>query len=256
MLWVKEPQRFPDVPRAQVIADCMAALSPSQPLWSKVTDEIDRLQERGEISEGDVAILRYSHDATQAIMDSTLGEPTRVTPVNIQKALARAKKHVQEPIVRERDAALERAAEADSASQALAVEHALRERRQEEEVEGLRRSLQQADERDLTTLLSVCRAAKSKQTRTDHAYCCLGAPGIRRRRQLAARNRPADAACRHMGRTDCWGTRATDRSLRNGARGCRPVEAWVHARLERRQLTQLELKVPSHAQPRAESAQP
>ncbi|MCW5951401.1 MAG: hypothetical protein KIT69_04010, partial [Propionibacteriaceae bacterium] len=61
LLWVKEPQRFPDVPRVQVIADCMAALSPSQPLWSKVTEEIDRLQTRGEITEGDVAILRFSH---------------------------------------------------------------------------------------------------------------------------------------------------------------------------------------------------
>ncbi|MCA0297100.1 MAG: hypothetical protein LCH96_17650 [Actinobacteria bacterium] len=118
LVWVKEPQRFPELPRAQVIADCYAALSPSPSLWHKVSEEIDRLQARGAITEDDVAILRYSHEASTAIMDATLGEPTRVTAPTIREALAQAKTMAAEPVARERDEALVRAltAEADGAT--------------------------------------------------------------------------------------------------------------------------------------------
>lgn len=113
LVWVKEPQSFPDLPRAQVIADCYAALSPSRALWQKVSQEIDRLQARGAITEDDVAILRYSHEASTAIMNATLGEPTRVTGPTIREALAHAKDMASEPVARERDDALTRARAAE-----------------------------------------------------------------------------------------------------------------------------------------------
>lgn len=118
LVWIKEPQHYPDLPRAQVIADCYAALSPSPSLWQKVSHEIDRLQARGAITEDDVAILRYSREAATAIMDATLGEPTRVTTPNIHEALAHAKDMASEPVARERNEALARAraAEAEGAT--------------------------------------------------------------------------------------------------------------------------------------------
>jgi len=97
LLWVKDPGTAPDLPRLQVLADCYSALSPSASLWSKIGDEIKRLESRGTISSDSITLLRYSHEAEQALMDVTLGDPNRVTEGAIHEALERTRAVVAQP---------------------------------------------------------------------------------------------------------------------------------------------------------------
>jgi len=78
LLWLKQPQSYPDVPRIQVIADCVAALSPPRELWEAVLAQIDRLAKQKNGVE-EIGILRYSQTMGQVIMEATLGDTTRVT---------------------------------------------------------------------------------------------------------------------------------------------------------------------------------
>ena len=53
LIWLKTPLKAPDLPTKRMIADCFAALNPSDALWKAYLQEIDRLQQRGNISEHD-----------------------------------------------------------------------------------------------------------------------------------------------------------------------------------------------------------
>ncbi len=114
LLWVKAPTQAPDLPRRQIIADCYSALAPSSSLWSRFSEEIDRLDQRGEIDAESVALLRYSHEAEQALMEVTLGDPRKVTEGAIKTALAKARETAAEPATKAREAALERANRAEA----------------------------------------------------------------------------------------------------------------------------------------------
>ena len=61
--WLKLPTAAPDLPRLQVIADSFAALNPPRSSRVRYTDQIARLREKGEVSEEDFHILRYSIEA-------------------------------------------------------------------------------------------------------------------------------------------------------------------------------------------------
>lgn len=113
LVWVKEPHKAPELPQRQIIADCFAALAPSQALWAKIMDEISRLQTRGGITAEDVALLRHSNEAQRSIMDTTLGDPSRVSAKAIQEALQRARDLIAEPATKGRQAAEKRAAQAE-----------------------------------------------------------------------------------------------------------------------------------------------
>lgn len=115
LLWVKAPNSMPDLPRSQVVADCYSALAPSPTLWSKFLHEIDRLEQRGMVDADSIALLRYSHEAEQAIMDTTLGDPQRVSEAAVQVSLIRAREAAAEPAEQAKNAALVRAEEAEAA---------------------------------------------------------------------------------------------------------------------------------------------
>ena len=46
LAWLKKPQKAPDLPQSVVIADCYAALSPSDALWMKYLEEVENLKEK------------------------------------------------------------------------------------------------------------------------------------------------------------------------------------------------------------------
>jgi hypothetical protein len=122
LVWVKEPTTAPDLPRRQVIADCVSALSPSASLWTKFVNEIDRLDRKGGVTKEDVTLLRYSHEAERAVLDATFGDPRRIDETTILKALAQARDAAAAPAEATRDAAIERAVVAESAQVANAFE--------------------------------------------------------------------------------------------------------------------------------------
>lgn len=143
LLWVKAPTVSPNLPRQQVIADSFAAMSPSHSLWSKVSDEVERLSQKDTVDEEDIALLRYSREAQRAVMDATLGDPLRVTEKAIQEALSNARQKVVAPAAEERDAALARADELEKAD----TESRFDAEAQKAENEDMRRTLRNFERR-------------------------------------------------------------------------------------------------------------
>lgn len=113
LVWVKEPLSAPDLPRRQIIADCYAALAPTQSHWERIVSEIDRLEQRGDIDPADVTFLKHSNEAQKCLMDVTLGDPSRVDEDAIKVALERSREEAGKPAATERDTALERAADSE-----------------------------------------------------------------------------------------------------------------------------------------------
>jgi hypothetical protein len=138
LLWAKQPHHYPDLPRTQVIADCIAALSPSPGLWESVLQETERLQTQGIITAQDVAIMRYAPEARRAVMDATLGVPKNVSAKNVQRALRQATDKVSEPVRQELKAALERESAAEGSRAELTfhaetLRHQLEEKTRQEQ---------------------------------------------------------------------------------------------------------------------------
>jgi hypothetical protein len=104
LVWIKTPGRAPDLPRQQIIADCHAAMSPSDGYWQRVTDEIGALRDRNKLTPEEVAILMSSHEAQRSIMDATLGDPKRVDERALRQALAKALEEVRRPVEQQVDA--------------------------------------------------------------------------------------------------------------------------------------------------------
>lgn len=91
LVWLKTATKAPDLPKKRIIADCYAALNPTDPLWKSYLEEIDRLQARGNISEEDYHLLRYSTEARRALMDLTFGEVDAFTEGTVEEVLERAR---------------------------------------------------------------------------------------------------------------------------------------------------------------------
>ena len=122
LLWVKQPHDYPDVPRTQVIADCLAALSPSSDLWERVLQETERLAESGTVTQDDLAVMRWAPEARRAVMDATLGETRKVTEKTVLDAVNRAREKVSEPITKQLDAAQQQVRDAEDRSTQLEFE--------------------------------------------------------------------------------------------------------------------------------------
>lgn len=144
LLWVKAPRAVPDLPRRQMVADCYSAMAPSQALWSKFLAEVSRLESRGRVEPEGVALLRYSHEAQQAVMDVTFGNPARVTEESVEATLAKAREAASAQAIRERDDALARVEAAESAEASSRFDAT----RQAAEAEALQTRVESLEQRE------------------------------------------------------------------------------------------------------------
>jgi len=103
IVWLKKPVRAPDLPRKEIVADCYAALNPSDHLWRLYLEEAQRLQNRGDISEEDYDLLRFSTEARTLLMKTTYGARDAFTEGTIPEVLEKARAAVRA----EAEAALE-----------------------------------------------------------------------------------------------------------------------------------------------------
>lgn len=92
LVWLKMPIKRPELPVKIVLADCLAAMQPSEELIRAYLAEIDRLKERKEISEEDVFTLRYNASAKAVLMEKTLGEEGVFVEWTIKEILAHTKR--------------------------------------------------------------------------------------------------------------------------------------------------------------------
>jgi hypothetical protein len=91
LVWLKKPMSAPDLPRKRIIAECYAALNPPDGLWKHYLGEIDKLQQRGGISEEDYYLLRYSMEARTGLMDLTYGDASVFTEKTVEQILEKAR---------------------------------------------------------------------------------------------------------------------------------------------------------------------
>ncbi len=105
ILWLKEPTSAPDLPRNQVIADCLALLTPKAAIWNDYMDRVDRLLERGELSEEQVLLMRSTIESQAALMAETRGGAERLTDTTVLAVLSRLEDSLQAPLREELKAA-------------------------------------------------------------------------------------------------------------------------------------------------------
>ena len=90
LVWLKAPELAPELPRQRLIADCYAAVQPPERLWMSFLDEVDKLNEAGNITADDANILRYSLTAREALMDVTRGNTSAFSEGTVEEILRRA----------------------------------------------------------------------------------------------------------------------------------------------------------------------
>lgn len=95
LLWLKRPLEAPDLPRKRLLADCYAAMRPTEELWERFLDTLDRLRASGDLREDDYHRLRHVQGVRETLMDATRGDPDRMTVGTVETLLdvARRPRH-------------------------------------------------------------------------------------------------------------------------------------------------------------------
>lgn len=89
--WLKRPMAAPDLPKRQLVADCIAALEPGNQLWERFLEVIEQARADGGVSEEDYATLRYTVSARRALMEETLGHEDALAVGSVADILRRAR---------------------------------------------------------------------------------------------------------------------------------------------------------------------
>ena len=87
IIWLKYPIKALDLPRKRIIADCYAAIQPTQALLNLYLAEIKKLEAKGNVSPEEVFMLRYSLEARQILVDTTCGDPDAFTEGTLAEVL-------------------------------------------------------------------------------------------------------------------------------------------------------------------------
>jgi hypothetical protein len=101
LLWLKGPTKAPSLPRKLIIADAYAALQPPPELWKHYLAEILKTKERGQVSDDQYYILRYSAAARAAVMDLTKGRVQAFTEGTVAEVLELAKENIRADLQQE-----------------------------------------------------------------------------------------------------------------------------------------------------------
>jgi hypothetical protein len=91
LVWLKKPLRAPDLPRRRLLADCLAALRPSEELWSKYSMEIERLRATNAVTADDFVVLKHTLEAKTALLDITKGDAAAFGEGTVQEVLRRSR---------------------------------------------------------------------------------------------------------------------------------------------------------------------
>lgn len=114
LVWLKRPMAAPELPLKIVIAECYAALNPSDSLWKRYLSQIDRLETQGDVTEEDYYLLRFSSEARMALMNMTLGDPDWFSDTTVEDILAKTKAALTAEATQRLQAEQERRKEAES----------------------------------------------------------------------------------------------------------------------------------------------
>lgn len=114
ILWLKRPMSSPDLPKKRIIADCYAAMEPPHSLWKKYLDEIEKLEQQGDISPDDVYLLRFSLAARDELMLLTLGDEHAFVEGTVSEILEKVKAEIRAEVLAEANKERKRREEAEA----------------------------------------------------------------------------------------------------------------------------------------------
>ena len=89
LLWVRSPAIVEDLPRHQLLAAAYAGMQPVPHLWMRYAEEIERLEQRGQVNPEEAVGLRSRPEARDVLMDVTLGEPGNINPESVELIVSR-----------------------------------------------------------------------------------------------------------------------------------------------------------------------
>jgi hypothetical protein len=123
--WLKRPLDAMDLPKKEMLSMAFAAMQPSEKLWAKFLQEIDRLKNEALIDPRIHSILRYDLRAREELMDLTQGSDSALGTSTITEIVSR----VEAEIRGEETQKLEAERQAHSETAAVKKSHELRIKR-------------------------------------------------------------------------------------------------------------------------------
>lgn len=87
LLWLKKPVSAPTLPRKRLIAECYAAVQPSDDFRMRFLQEVDKLTSQGKFCTEDVYALRHSLEAQKLAMELTMGDEDVFSEGTVQEVL-------------------------------------------------------------------------------------------------------------------------------------------------------------------------
>lgn len=88
LVWLKDPSLAPDLPQKRLIANCYAAITPTERFWKKYLEESEKLFNKEQvITKEDLITLRYASLAEKIIMDETKGDAELIDAETVEGVL-------------------------------------------------------------------------------------------------------------------------------------------------------------------------
>lgn len=176
LAWLKKPTAAPDLPRRQIIADVVSALQPSDALWMRYLEELERVREASDLSSEDYFLLRYSDEARDILMSRTLGQPEELGADTVSSVLARIKQSIIAPF--EELQARQAGDQTATAGELAKAQARLQQSEGEAAAERERRKLAEGRiEANRVSLASRCRAKAVRRAKLA-TRACLWLPAI------------------------------------------------------------------------------
>lgn len=91
LMWLKAVDKKPALPRHQIVANSLAAMSPARKLWDNFLQEAQRLAAKGQMTQADYNIMAFSLEARTALMALTEGDQSAVSEGTLLDVLKRSK---------------------------------------------------------------------------------------------------------------------------------------------------------------------
>ncbi|MEM4406824.1 MAG: hypothetical protein QXS68_07235 [Candidatus Methanomethylicaceae archaeon] len=111
LLWLKSSLKSPSLPLRRIIADAYAALQPPDHVWKLYLAELDNLRDRGDITEEDVLLMRYSSEAFEVLNERIASGRSITTEQDVYQMLEEVKSSVSSERIRKVEERLEKVSE-------------------------------------------------------------------------------------------------------------------------------------------------
>ncbi len=104
VLWLKTPDKMPDIVQQRIIADAYAAIQPTEDFWNKLSERIEKLVEQGSITYADSLEFRTAAYYQAEILEQTHGDVDKIECLPIQEIINLHKEEEHAQLLQEKRA--------------------------------------------------------------------------------------------------------------------------------------------------------